>query len=693
MIMFTLNYAKNHLTNDKEIVDIDFDKSNMDERRGNVKGDLPDDAKGDFAGGMKGDIDRDELPEKGENGFGKGNIENSSKGDFKIDGGFGGGGEISTQEEIMLTTPYILFIGFWCLVFSCSFTYFIMSNTIKTSITNDKILIYLLSNVIFVVLFTLAIVYFGNNYYLNSSVSKIEYSSPDDLHIDMKNWSYDEQNNVYYQIGLVYVSNPSDVEYESLGIYVPGDYLDCTKGTNNKYTCSLNTQNKIGDYTSQTAPIVMPMNTGGYAAQAAPVSYSYSGLEEYLDAGFIYVYSGCRGKNNGDDYDGGAPWPVTDFKAAIRYLRYNKESLPGDTESIFVFGMSGGGGQSTIVGTSGDSELYTPYLESIGALMTDDAGIEISDAVAGIMAWCPITSLDFASEAYEWNMGQYMPVDTRDSFTWTSALSKDMASAYADYINALQLVDESGQTLKLTSSKNGIHTSGSYYNYLLSVIEESLNHYLSDTYDDVTEMQKYVDSLNSDTTWVTFNKKNKTVSISSIEDFVTHCKKATKSVGAFDDLNRIQAENYVFGNSENDNLHFDYTMAKLLLENANTYAKYSDYDAKYADAYNTDIKNVDALGNTSIYRQNMYNPMYYLSNYYDGYETANVAKYWRIRTGITQGDTALTVETNLALALNQYKTVSSVDFATVWNQGHTMAERTENSTSNFISWVHSCLNS
>ena len=31
-----------------------------------------------------------------------------------------------------------------------------------------------------------------------------------------------------------------------------------------------------------------------------------------------------------------------------------------------------------------------------------------------------------------------------------------------------------------------------------------------------------------------------------------------------------------------------------------------------------------------------------------------------------------------------------VDFATVWGQGHTMAERTGSSTENFIAWVNDC---
>ncbi|MGQ3480179.1 hypothetical protein [Paenibacillus sp. TY11] len=80
--------------------------------------------------------------------------------------------------------------------------------------------------------------------------------------------------------------------------------------------------------------------------------------------------------------------------------------------------------------------------------------------------------------------------------------------------------------------------------------------------------------------------------------------------------------------------------------------------------------------------------MPHLDSLYDGYKTSKFAPYWRIHTGIEQGDTGLTVETRLALVLNNYVGVQDVDFETVWAQGHTTAERTGNSTSNFIQWVN-----
>lgn len=206
----------------------------------------------------------------------------------------------------------------------------------------------------------------------------------------------------------------------------------------------------------------------------------------------------------------------------------------------------------------------------------------------------------------------------------------------------------------------------------------------STTYDTA---QAYIDSLNANGTWVTYDAATNTATITSLAGFVNSQKNPSKNVGAFDDLNRSQAENNVFGNDENDSLHFDAVLADLLATNAASYATSSDWDVSYVEAYGMDLKAVDSLGASIATRVNMYNPMYFLASSYAGYQTSTVAPNWRINTGIAQGDTANTVEINLALALQHYIGVNLVDFTTVWGQGHTMAERTGNSTDNFIAWV------
>lgn len=627
------------------------------------------------------------------------------------------------------------------------------------------------------------------------------------LVFDNAAWNYDADNDVYWQVGVVYCEEPATEDYESLGIYVPGAYLTGADNGDGTFTCEVNETGTVGEWTAATAPVVIPVNTAGYAAQAAPTGYSYESVSDYLSEGFVYVYAGCRGRNNGTDddgsllYSGGAPWGVTDLKAAIRYLRYNASVLPGNMEAVFTFGHSGGGAQSALVGATGDSELYEPYLSAIGAALEDASGASLSDAVAGSMCWCPITCLDEADAAYEWMMGQYASTGTRAEGTWTAALSADLAEAYASYINGLQLQDAEGTVLQLkeATSKQGICVKGTYGEHVLSVIEGSLNNFLADTTfpytaggnlmndggfgaglggntdgtdgrmgggradgelpdgelpdgevpEDATfggkggggrdgqgkgelpegeapdgelpdgevaegfkgsagkggtgkggdlaaeqetyeTVQDYLDALNEDERWIEYDESTNTARVTSIGAFARHCKEATKDVGAFDDLNRTQSENAVFGNDESDALHFDATMTRLLQENATTYAAFDDWDESLPSAYATDREQLDSLGTAMDVRVSMYNPLYYLLDAYEGVGGSTPAPHWRIRTGITQGDTSLTTEINLALALQQSADVESVDFETVWGQGHTMAERTGSATENFIAWVTEC---
>ena len=388
--------------------------------------------------------------------------------------------------------------------------------------------------------------------------------------------------------------------------------------------------------------------------------------------------------------------------------------------------MSGGGAQSAIMGATGDSELYEPYLEEIGAVQG------VSDAVAGSMDWCPITNLDTADEAYEWMMGANRSGLSDDE----QAISDALAEAYAEYVNAAGIKDENGNVLTLEESADGIYQAGSYYDYMKATIEDSLNHFLEDTEfpydassssaggmmgggpggggipegdsgssndmanaeasDDITRTessesglsldgtyetaQDYIDALNADGEWVTYDADSNTVTITSIEDFVSALKGASKNLGAFDQLDAGQGENTLFGYGDGEGAHFDSTLASIL----------KDLGSDYASDYEADLAKEDSCGNTVDTRLNMYTPLYYLLESQEGYGTSTVAKYWRIRTGIEQGDCALSTEMNIALALQNYDGVESVDFETVWGQGHTQAERTGNASDNFIAWVKEC---
>ena len=79
------------------------------------------------------------------------------------------------------------------------------------------------------------------------------------LHVDNTKWNYDETNDIYYQIGLVYCAKPQATEYESLAVYVPGAYMQGVKNPDGTYTCQINPKAKVGNYTTVTAPVVMPV--------------------------------------------------------------------------------------------------------------------------------------------------------------------------------------------------------------------------------------------------------------------------------------------------------------------------------------------------------------------------------------------------------------------------------------------------
>ena len=470
-------------------------------------------------------------------------------------------------------------------------------------------------------------------------------------------WKYNSTSNVYYIVGVVYCSTPAASTYEQMGIFVPAAYMNATANTDGTtYTCTINATATVNGYNATSAPVVIPVNTGGYSAMAAPSDYS-STVATYTSAGYIYLWAGCRGRTHG------APLGVTDLKAATRYYRYlqaEQQAVPGNTDRIFSFGMSGGGAQSAIFGASGNNTGYDSYLTAIGAVTG------YKDNICGSMCWCPVTSLEQADAAHEWNMGL-----TRSSLTTADAnISKALAAEFATYINVIGFKHPvTGNVLSLTTTDNGYYQSGSYYEYVMNVINDAVSHY---------------NTIN--------NKSVASYSLSdnsALNSFASTYKKATKGMGAFDNYaSKSTLENTLFGIAGTAG-HFNKYLGEIV--NANASAYYSSFTADLAST------NVDVAGNNVEKRLMLYSPLYYLINnttYYNGggTESSDVASFWRIRSGINQSDTPLNTEINLALALKNDTAVKDVDFATIWGQAHVLAEDfgESNSTANFIAWVKKC---
>ena len=55
--------------------------------------------------------------------------------------------------------------------------------------------------------------------------SQVDLEEFKDLALNEGAWRYDEDNDVYYQLGLAYCKSPATKTYEALAVFVPGKHL------------------------------------------------------------------------------------------------------------------------------------------------------------------------------------------------------------------------------------------------------------------------------------------------------------------------------------------------------------------------------------------------------------------------------------------------------------------------------------
>lgn len=340
---------------------------------------------------------------------------------------------------------------------------------------------------------------------------------------------------------LVYVDKPVNAEYQQMNIFAPEAFFE---------------GETINGYDASTAPVFMPNTVGGYM----PGELDQPGFKRFgpptinsifraLQHGYVVAAPAIRGRVQKDEngvYTGKAPACIVDYKAAVRYLHHFAEELPGDESKIITNGTSAGGALSSLMGATGNHPDYAPYLEALGAA---DAG----DDIFAASCYCPITNLDHADMAYEWQFlgindfhRKQMKKDEggRPSFTPIDAdmtpvqikASQEEAVLFPAYVNSLQLKDENGKALVL--DENG---EGSFKEYVKQVV--------------LASAQRAIDSGVdvSDKTWLVI-ENGKAVSM----DFSEYVKDITrmKTAPAFDDLTMDSPENDLFGSATVNCRHF-----------------------------------------------------------------------------------------------------------------------------------------
>ncbi len=413
--------------------------------------------------------------------------------------------------------------------------------------------------------------------------------------------------------GIVYVRKPVDAAYQQLNVYIPAAYF---KG------------GKINGFTAETAPIFLPNQIGGYM----PAKPGQPGLDKRagntpnamlvaLSKGYVVVSPGARGRTQ---QHGKAPAAIVDLKAAVRYLRLNDARMPGNAEKIISNGTSAGGALSVLLGASGNSADYAPHLRALGAA-------DARDDIFAVSAYCPISILEHADAAYEWQFNgvndyqkiQITQIDynvERQLIKGTQTpvqqkLSDALKPEFPAYVNALGLKNAAGQALTLDEKGNG-----SFKNHVAGYLVQSA--------------QKALDAGKdlSAQSWLTIRDgKVLAADFDAYARFVGRQKTAP----AFDDVALGSGENQLFGTEQIDKQHF------TAFGMAHSTAK----DATRADAHTVRLMN----------------PMHYIG-------LSHNAPHWRIRVGTNDRDTSLAIATILATEIaNSGK---QVDFAMPWGVPH-----------------------
>ncbi|MBR5444974.1 MAG: alpha/beta hydrolase [Clostridia bacterium] len=190
--------------------------------------------------------------------------------------------------------------------------------------------------------------------------------------------------------GIPYAEHPASPAVQILHICIPEAYFR---------------EESINGYTAHTAPVFFPNSIGGYleahpCRPALRADGSFNTEAAALARGYVVISPGIRGSNtqSGGRYVGKAPAAIVDLKAAVRFIRSIADSLCGDMEKIISNGTSAGGAMSALLAASGDSPLYEACLREIGAPQE-------SDRIFAASCYCPITNLENADAAYEWQYG------------------------------------------------------------------------------------------------------------------------------------------------------------------------------------------------------------------------------------------------------------------------------------------------
>ena len=413
--------------------------------------------------------------------------------------------------------------------------------------------------------------------------------------------------------GIPYVEYPVAPDLQVINIYIPEE----------------------SPYAEGELPIFMPNTVGGYMPGTADAPKVWENGEgnsviQALLRGYMVAAPGLRGrgmKNKKGENIGVAPADICDYKAAVRYLRYNKEAIPGNTEKIISNGTSAGGAMSALLGTTGNHPDYEPYLKDMGAAKERDDIFYAS-------CYCPIINLEHADMAYEWEFyglwdcyqGKYIPPEhTGAEGKWVPIVrqmseeqkkaSEELKAQFPAYVESLKLTDVSGMPVFISEEGGNL--------------QDLLCWYILQSAEEVMASGEAIENCG----WL-LSGENEVVAM-DYHSFVKY-RTRMKDTPAFDKFNLTTPENELFGSATEDRKHF---------------TEYSNERSEF-NGMMAEEKQVK-----------MMNPMNYVAD-----ELATKAKHIRIRHGVIDRDTSVYIPLLFTILLQNHGV--SVDLAYPWGKWH-----------------------
>lgn len=471
-----------------------------------------------------------------------------------------------------------------------------------------------------------------------------------ELHRGYSAEGYESDVEYYSLERVVYCASPVDEAHQIMNIYVPACYMKEDENGVSIDPDGSFSGNEV-NYSAEDAPVIY-LNTIAGFGQAEPADiesgrqgHAAGSYAQLIENGFVLVTVGARGMGKeGEEINtsGLIPAGIVDLKAGIRFLRAHDAELAGSSEKIVTIGSSSGGGFSALLGASGNSPVYEPFLEEIGAE-------EASDSVWASVVYCPVTTLEIADGGYWWQNG----AKTKESLA--GELTR---CAVKEFVTVLR---EQGFDI----SEDGY--SGEYYEGFRKEFSDIFNSYIAYCGMNEAEADEFIKAICPDGNWLYINEAGE-AEVSSVPEYAFNYwgdPGSRMAAGVYDSFsgNGGSAESKVY-----DHKHFSTVLADAFEDILEAYP-----DAKkYAESYRSDIDNY-------LDTADLFEPEKFIRS-----GETDMAQHWRFRSGSEDANSVQSISWYL------YQTVlaagaEDADYGILYGFAH---ETVEYDPLDLVNWIN-----